>query len=112
MKEKKFKSSSCQFSSTLTPIGQEAMIKTYEDTLISHLTNVYSSKRIGAVLPRLHTAVFRQRLPVINNTRQTNLDHIHQAQLIIDNILNNNCHKDEILYDYVRWQRQWTKNCS
>lgn len=40
------------------------MIKTYEDTLISHLTNVYSSKRIGAVLPRLPTAAYRQRLPI------------------------------------------------
>ncbi|CAF1045485.1 unnamed protein product [Rotaria sordida] len=99
-----------QLSSTLTPIGQEAMLKTYEDTLVSHLTNVYSSKRIGNVLPRLHTAAFRHRLPIINNCNRNHTDNIHQAQNLIDNILNNNSQKDEILCDYVRWQQQWTKN--
>ena len=103
---------SYQLSSTLTSAGQEAMIKTYEDTLISHLTNVYSSKRIGAVLPRLNTAAFRDRLPVINkNNSQKHLDYIHQAQTLIDNILNNNSPKNEMLCDYVKWQQKWTGNC-
>jgi hypothetical protein len=87
------------------------MIKTYEDTLISHLTNVYSSKRIGAVLPRLDTAKFRNRLPAINNNSQKNVDNIHQAQNLIDNILNNNSPKNEMLCDYVKWQQKWTKHC-
>ena len=87
------------------------MIKTYEDTLISHLTNIYSSKHIGAILPRLRTAAFRHRLPTIHNYRQNHLNNIHRAQNLIDNILNHNSQKDEILCDYVRWQQDWTKNC-
>jgi hypothetical protein len=112
IKEKKPKKS-YQFSSTLTPAGQEAMVKTYEDTLVSHLTNIYSSKRIGAVLPRLNTAAFRDRLPIItnNNNNQKHVDNIHQAQTLIDNILNNNSSKNEMLCDYVKWQQKWTKNC-
>lgn len=97
-----------QLSSTLTPIGQEAMIKTYEDTLINHLTNVYSSKRIGAVLPRLPTATFRERLPSIKNN-EVHRDNIKQAQHLIDNILNNQLQKDDMLCDYVRWQQNWSK---
>jgi hypothetical protein len=85
------------------------MVKTYEDTLASHLTNVYSSKRIGAVLPRLPTATFRHRLPKIKNN-QNHLDNIKKAQDLIDNILNNHSRKEKILGDYVRWQMQWTKN--
>jgi len=86
------------------------MVKTYEDTLISHLTNVYSSKRIGAVLPRLPTATFRNRLPIIKTNNQNHRKNIQQAQNLIDNILKNNSRKEEMLYDYVRWQQQWTKN--
>jgi hypothetical protein len=92
-------------------VGQEAMMKTYEDTLISHLTDVYSSKRIANVLPRLNTPAFRQRLPVLNDYSQNRLDSIHQAQILIDNILSNNRQKDKILGDYVKWQHQWTTNC-
>jgi hypothetical protein len=103
--------SSYQFSSTLTPLGQKAMVKTYEDTLITHLTNVYASKRIAHILPRLRTATFRHRLPPINNNNQTHVDSIHKAQLLIDNILNNNSQKDTILCDYVKWQHQWAQNC-
>ncbi|CAF2410063.1 unnamed protein product [Rotaria sp. Silwood2] len=109
VKQKKSKSFN-QLSSTLTPIGQEAMIKTYEDTLVSHLTNVYSSKRIGTILPRLHTATFRHRLPIIKNSNQNHVDNIHRAQNLIDNIFNSDSQKEEILCDYVRWQQQWTKN--
>ncbi len=108
MRQKKSKPS-YQFSATLTPIGQEAMMKTYQDTLITHLTNVYSSKRIGAVLPRLPTATFRHRLPMIKNN-QDHLNNIQQAQTLIDDILNNTSRKEEMLGDYVRWQQQWTKN--
>jgi ferritin-like metal-binding protein YciE len=86
------------------------MVKTYEDTLISHLTNVYSSKRIGAVLPRLPTATYRHRLPITKNNNQNHRNNIQQAQNLIDNILNNNSKKEEMLYDYIRWQQQWTKN--
>jgi len=85
-------------------------MKTYEDTLVSHLANVYSSKRIIAVLPRLSTATFRHRLPMIKNNNQNHLNNIQQAQNLIDNIFNNNSPKEETLYDYVRWQQQWTKN--
>ena len=84
------------------------MIKTYEDTVISHLTNVYPSKRIGGILPRLHTATFRHRLPTITN--RNHLDNIHQAQNLIDNILSNTSKRDEILGDYIKWQQQLTKN--
>jgi len=98
-----------KFTSTRTLIGQEAMLKTYEDTLLSHLTSVYSSKRITAVLPRLPTAAFRHRLPMIKNN-QNHFHNIEQAQDIIDNILNNNSQKEDILCDYVRWQQNWTKN--
>ncbi len=84
------------------------MVKTYEDTLISHLTNVYASKRIGAVLPRLPTATFRHRLPLIKNN-PNHSDNIQQAQNLIDNILNNPSEKVDMLCDYVRWQKQWTK---
>ncbi|CAF0987527.1 unnamed protein product [Rotaria sp. Silwood1] len=108
--EQKKSKSFYQLSSTLTPIGQEAMIKSYEDTLVSHLTNVYSSKRIGTILPRLHTATFRHRLPMINKCDQNHVDNIHQAQNLIDNIINNDFPKEDILCDYVRWQQQWTKN--
>lgn len=87
------------------------MIKTYEDTLITHITDVYSSKRIAKVLPRLDTPAFRHRLPIINNNSQKRLDNIHQAQILIDNILNSNRQKDRILGDYVKWQHQWTTNC-
>ncbi|UJR07852.1 hypothetical protein I4U23_012135 [Adineta vaga] len=101
--------SSYHFSSTLTPVGQKAMVKTYEDTLITHLTDVYSSKRIANILPRLSTASFRHRLPKNNN--QTHEYTIHNAQVLIDNILNKNCAKDKILCDYVKWQHQWAQNC-
>ncbi|CAF1537958.1 unnamed protein product [Adineta ricciae] len=101
--------SSYQFSSTLTPIGQKAMIKTYEDTLITHLANVYPSKRVANILPRLSTATFRRRLPKLNS--QTNTDTIQNAQILMDNILNKNCEKDRILCDYVKWQHQWAENC-
>jgi hypothetical protein len=84
-------------------------MKTYEDTLISHLTNVYSSKRIGAVLPRLSSAAFRHRLPMIRKN-PNHFKNIEHAQNIIDNILNKNSQKEEILSDYVRWQQNWTKN--
>ncbi|CAF0861465.1 unnamed protein product [Adineta steineri] len=104
---------SYQFSSTLTPVGQQAMMKTYEDTLITHLTDVYSSKRIGNVLPRLQTAAYRHRLSPVNNknNNQTHVDNIHQAQNLIDHILHNNRSKDKILCDYVKWQHRWTQNC-
>lgn len=87
------------------------MVKTYEDTLISHLTDVYSSKRIGAVLPRLPTATFRHRLPIIQNTtKQNHLNNIQEAQNLLDNIINNNSQKEEMLCQYVKWQQQWTKH--
>jgi len=85
------------------------MVKTYEDTLVSHITNVYSSKRIGKVLPRLPTATYRERLPKLKPCH-SHLDHIHQAQDLIDNILNQSSEKDELLWDYVRWQQTWTQD--
>lgn len=97
-------------SSSLTSIGQEAMVKSYEDKLISHLGNIYSSKPIKAALPRLPTALFRHRLPKINTSNRNNVANIHRAQSILDNIINKDFQKDEILCDYVRWQDQWTKN--
>ena len=86
------------------------MVKTYEDTLITHLTNVYSSKRIGAVLPRLPTAIFRTRLPSITNNSNHG-ENIRQAQNLIDDIVNKNVQKEDVLYDYIRWQHNWTQNC-
>ncbi|CAF2110014.1 unnamed protein product [Rotaria magnacalcarata] len=99
-----------QLSSSLTSVGQEAMVKTYEDTLISHLTNIYASKHIGAALPRLQTATFRHRLPIINSSNRTHVTNINRAQHIIDNIINNDSQKDEMLCDYVKWQQKWTKS--
>ena len=85
------------------------MMKTYEDTLLSHLTSVYSSKRVAAVLPRLSSAAFRHRLPTIRKN-PNHFKNIEQAQDIIDNILNKTSQKEEVLSDYVRWQQNWTKN--
>jgi hypothetical protein len=70
------------------------MLQTYEDTLISHLTTMYASKRIAAVLPR-------QRLPTIHKHR---LDSIQQAQSLIDRIIDHTIDKDDVLCDYIKWQ--------
>lgn len=85
------------------------MVKTYEDTLFTHLTNVYASKRIAAVLPRLPTATYRHRLPMIKNNL-THSENIRQAQNLIDDIVNENVQKEDLLYDYIRWQHNWTRN--
>lgn len=87
------------------------MVKSYEDTLITHLSDAYASKRITHVLPRLSTAAFRHRLPPIGQQQPTPVDSIHRAQVLIDSIVNKSCQKDTILRDYVKWQRQWTQNC-
>ena len=109
IKRKKFRPF-YQLSSSLTSVGQEAMVKAYEDTLISHLTNVYASKHIGAALPRLQTATFRHKLPTINSSNRNHVANINRAQHIIDNIINNDFKKDEMLCDYVKWQQQWTES--
>ena len=75
------------------------MLQTYEDTLITHLTDIYASKRIGAVLPR-------GRSPVAHEHR---LDYIRQAQLLIDSVNSKTYDKDELLCHYVQWQQKLEK---
>ena len=89
----------------LTSAGQEAMLRTYEDTLVSHLADVYSSKRIGAVLPRLHPVTRADRRSTIHNGDRSHLDDIHRAQHLIDDIVHHTSDKNRLLGEYVQWQK-------
>lgn len=86
-----------RFSSRLSSIGQEAMLQTYEDTLLTHLNHLYSSDRISAVFPR--------------DRKSTSIDHpnrlqsIRQAQNLVDQFDRNSSDRDRLLSNYVRWQK-------
>ena len=75
------------------------MLQTYEDTLVTHLTDIYASNRIGAVLPR-------GRSPAKHEDR---LDYIRQAQHMIDTANSETFDKDELLCHYVKWQQKLEK---
>lgn len=88
------------------------MIKTYEDTLISHLANAYPIEGMSTILPRLQTAAYRHRPSMKNTGNKSHLENIHRAQILIDSILKNDYQKDDMLGDYARWQKEWTKDFS
>ena len=89
----------------LTSAGQEAMLRTYEDTLVSHLGDVYSSQRISAVLPRLRPITLADRRSTLHDGDRSNLDDIHRAQDLIDDIGHYTSDRNRLLCDYVQWQR-------
>jgi hypothetical protein len=83
-----------RISSKLSQTGQQAMLKTYEDTLVTHLSTMYASQRITTVLPRSRTKL---------NTRYP-IPAIAKAQGLIDDIAERGAEKDQILFNYVHWQ--------
>ena len=85
-----------RFSSRLSSIGQEAMLQTYEDTLLTHLKELYSSERILAVLPRDRKS--------ISKDHPNRLQSIRQAQQLVDQFNRNSSDRDRLLSNYVRWQ--------
>ena len=71
------------------------MLQTYEDTLLNHLTHLYSSERIAAVLPRERKSIHHQ----------DRLESISEAQILLDQMNKINSDRDQLLCRYVHWQK-------